>query len=80
MQCALMPPIYATKQAIRLPREVLSNGYDHHALERREEGNHSEALASVLAAESSATGGGELTSPASSRAASALRDVSVVFL
>lgn len=69
-------PVYATKQTIRLPRTVSSMGYDRHALERSEEGNHSDGLASVLAAESSAVGGGEPTSPALSlslsRAASAL--------
>lgn len=69
-------PIYATKQAISLPRAALSMGMVRHALKRSEKDNHSEALVSALAAVSSAAGGGEPTSPASSRAASALEIVS----
>jgi hypothetical protein len=53
-------------------------GIVRHALKRSEKQNHSEALTSALAAVSSAAGGGEPTSPASSRAASALGDVSHV--
>lgn len=64
-------PVYATKQAIRLPRVVLSMGMTGTRW-NEVEGNHSDGLDSV----SAAAGGGELTSPAlslsASRAASAL--------
>lgn len=74
----MMPQVYATKQAIKLPRAVSSIGYCRHELERREEGDHSEGLASAVVVESSVVGGGELTSAASSRAASALDIVNML--
>jgi hypothetical protein len=71
-------PVYATKQAIRLPRVVLS--MDITATRSNElEGNHSDGLDSV----SAAACGGELTSPAlssASRAANALQWVSGCYL
>ena len=63
-------PVYATKQAIRLPRVVLSMGMTGTRW-NEVEGNHSDGLDSV----SAAAGGGELISPvlsSASRAASAL--------
>lgn len=71
-------PVYATKQAIRLPRAVSSMGIT--ATRSNEEVDHSDGLASVLAADSSALLGAEPASPAISlsllRAANALEQVS----